>query len=135
MVDLVAIPADTIDANWHWLAGQLDEIAAVSGGRLTKMDVARSLLERDTQLWAAKDGDKVSVMTTQLLNFPQMRECRVIGARGQDVDRWLALWPQFEAWAIRNGCAVMTAECRPGWKRLLAPLGFTETRLVLEKRL
>lgn len=135
MAELVAIPADRLAAHWPRIAAQVEELAGISYGRLTGRDICRAVRERDMQLWAATEGEHISVMTTQILNFPQLRECRIVSAHGQNADRWLPLWPLFEKWALENGCAIVAAECRPGWKKLLAPLGFTETRLVLEKTL
>ena len=136
MAELLGIPADSFDALWPRVAPQIEELAAISGGRLTTQDIARAIKERDMQLWAASEGTKLSVMLTQVINYPQQRDARIFSAHGQNADEWLTLWPHFEKWAIEQGCKVVIADhCRPGWKKLLAPLGFTETHLVLEKRL
>lgn len=135
VAELVAIPASDLDAMWPQIGAQMDELAKTSRGRLTAKDIARAVRERDMQLWCAVDGEARSLMTTQLLNFPQVRECRLVGAQGQNAERWLDLWPMIETWAIANGCALISAECRPGWKRLLGRVGMGETALVLEKML
>ena len=136
MPELHGIPAELLDAYWPRVAGQVEELAGISGGRLTAQDIVRALRAKDMQLWGATEGDKISVMLTEVRNYPQQRDAVIFGAHGQNADEWLPLWPLFEKWAIDQGCKVVIAtHCRPGWKKLLAPLGFTETHLVLEKRL
>lgn len=135
MLVLDGIPADRLDAEWPKIAGQMDELAALTRGRMTAPDYARAIRAQELQLWCARDGEQFSLMTTHVVNHPQLRECRVVGAYGHDADRWLALWPRFEAWARAQGCAVIVGECRPGWRKVLAPLGFDESSIVLEKRL
>lgn len=136
MSDLIALSPDNIADRWGQIGAQVEAIADLSHGRLYVRDIVRAVRLGEMQLWAAMDGEKVSIMLTQLMRFPRQTDCNLISANGQNADEWLPLWPQFEAWARSEGCAVVAAtHCRPGWKKLLAPLGFTETFHVLEKRL
>lgn len=135
MLELLPIPASTVNEMWPQIAGQVEVLAEVSHGRLLAADIVLALLRRDMQLWAAHDGERFSVMLTEIVNHPRQRDLHIISATGQNADRWAPLWPQFEDWARAEKCAVLTATCRPGWKKLLAPLGFAEEAIVLEKRL
>ena len=135
MLKLLPIPADAVQEMWPQIAGQMEVLAEISHGRLRVADIMLAVMKREMQLWAAEDTDRFSLMLTEILNHPQQRDLHIISATGQNADRWASLWPQFEEWARTEKCAVLTATCRPGWKKLLAPLGFEETAIVLEKRL
>jgi hypothetical protein len=134
--ELVPIPAKNLVSELPRIAGHLAVLAEVSHGRLQVVDIVKAVRQRDMQLWAATsdDGD-LSLMLTEILNHPRQREAHLISATGQNADRWAFLWPQFEEWARREGCGLISATCRPGWKKLLEPLGFNEVSIVLQKRL
>lgn len=136
-IDLVGINPGNLPGYWPKISEQVKAFADLSGGRLTDRDIVTAVLRSDMQLWAATDGEHASAMLTQIAVYPTgHKDAKIFSATGHDADRWLELWPKFEAWARAQGCATVIADhCRPGWKKLLAPLGFAETHLVLEKRL
>lgn len=135
MLELLPIPATAAEQMWPQIAGQIQVLAEVSHGRLRAADIMLAVLRRDMQLWAADGGDRLSVMLTEILNHPRQRDLHIISATGQDAPQWRDLWPKFEEWARAQNCAVLTATCRPGWERVLAPLGFAKEAIILEKRL
>lgn len=111
----------------------LEALAAVSRGRLGPHDIARAVNADQMQLWQTPDRE--SVMLTELINYPQMRECRIISAAGENAQSWLPLWPTFEDWVRSHDCSIIKLEGRAGWKRILEPLGFEQTAIILEKAL
>lgn len=135
VADLVAIPGESLVTGWGRIAAQMMTLADISGGRLTVADIARAVQERKMQLWGACEGERISLMLTELLNHPGQRDAHIISATGQNADQWLPLWEKFEEWVRSENCAVVTATCRLGWKKVLKPLGFDEVACVLEKRL
>ena len=135
MLELLPIPASSVNDMWPQIAGQVEALAEVSHGRLRAADIMLAVLKRDMQLWAAHGDDRFSVMLTEILDHPQQREVHIISATGQNADQWVPLWPKFEEWARAQGCVRLTATCRPGWEKLLSPLGFEKSAIVLEKRL
>lgn len=136
VLELLPIPATAIHDMWGEIAGQMEVLAEISHGRLLASDIFLAVRNRDMQLWAARDDHgELSLMLTEILNHPRQRDAHIISATGQNADRWVALWPKFEEWARAEKCVVITARCRSGWKKLLAPIGFHEAEIILEKRL
>ena len=99
-------------------------------------DIVRAIHEREMQLWAAMEArDFIGAMLSEVLVHPRMKETHLLAATGHNADEWTPLMPRVEDWSRQNGCSVLKATCRPGWKKLLRPLGFEETHSVVEKRL
>lgn len=129
----VASPPDV----WAAVMPHVHKLAEISHGRLTAPDIVQAVLKGKTQLWLAKDGKDVSVMLTEIIGWPTgHKDANIFACSGKNIETWLPLFPQVEAWARANGCGIIKADhCRPGFKKALAPLGFDEAHLVLEKRL
>lgn len=111
----------------------LEALAKISKGRLAPQDIARLVNSDHMQLW--QTADRTSAMLTEIVTYPQMRECQIVGATGEAVQSWLEIFPIFEDWARGWNCSVIKLQGRKGWKRVLQPLGFEETGIVLEKTL
>lgn len=134
-IQLQPVPATALAANWVLIEPLMKSLAEVSNGRLSVGDIVRAIDLKNMQLWAAKDETAISLMLTEILKHPQQKDLHIISATGQNADHWMSLFPKFEEWAIAEKCAVITATCRLGWKKLLEPAGFKEVSCVLEKRL
>lgn len=135
MADLIAVSPSQIAAEWEEFEPKLSMLASISYGRLMVGDIVEAITKGAMQLWSLTDGDENSVMLTEVLRHPRQREVHIISATGYDAKSWQSAWPEFEKWVRSEGCATITASCREGWKRVLAPLDFVERSVVLEKRL
>lgn len=135
MTELIPIPATALGEYWSSIGGHVAELATISNGRLLVEDIIRAIARLEMQLWAARDDAGLSVMLTEILVHPRQKDAHIISATGHNAERWTPLWPMFERWAKAEGCDLVTATCRKGWKKLLEPIGFSEASIVLEKRL
>jgi hypothetical protein len=133
--NLLPVPAERLIAEWARVAPFVHALADGTGGRLTCADIVKAIQHTEMQLWAAERENVIGVMLTEVLNHPHLREAHLLGATGQNADEWIDLMPQVEFWAKHEGCKKIKATCRPGWKKLLRPIGFSETHCVVEKAL
>jgi hypothetical protein len=111
----------------------LQSMADGSGGRFLEPDIEAALVRGEYQLWPVmRNGECVAALVTQIMHYPRLKACRMIGCAGRDMREWVPLHPQIVAWAARQGCTKMEALCRPGWGRVLAPLGYSPFHVLIE---
>lgn len=135
MAALFGIPAEQFMGAWSRVSPFVHALANSSGGRYETADLIKAIQARDMQLWAAlRDKNEViGVMLSEVLCHPRLREAHLIAATGRNAAEWIDMMPMIEAWGKAEGCGRIKATTRPGWKKLLTPLGFDETHCVLEK--
>ena len=133
---LRGVRADEIMAFWSEIAPLIEKLTARTGGRFRAVDLAKAVIARDIQLWAALDDGHVSaIATTEIINYPQRRIGRFLATSGEDIERWIGHVGAIEEWARQNGCTAMEAVARKGLERVMKPHGWTCTHVVLEKDL
>lgn len=137
MTQLVAIPDTALAVLWPQIGHLLAAIAEGSSGKYMTGDLIKAISVKDMQLWSAvtDDHEVLGIATTELLNFPRKKVCRFIGATGKEPTLWLPHMKEIEEGAKRIGCAANEIIARPGWEKLLAPLGYRKSHVMLEKEL
>ncbi len=123
--------------DWYEVTHELiAEACARSGGRWTLNDVLKCLLSGRFKLWVAmRDEEIAGIGISEIIFYPQLRECKVIAATGEDAGAWDHLILEIEEWAMTQGCRKMKLETRPGWKKPMAKYGYELTHVILEKDL
>jgi hypothetical protein len=133
---LLAVPAERLS---EVAAGAMPLIKAMcegSNGKYAPADVLRALAARDFQLWLARGrGGNEAAAVTEIVDYPQKRVCRLIGAVGRDMSNWIGHLAALETWAKAQGCSAMEPVARPGWERVLKGRGYRKTHVHLEKEL
>lgn len=136
MTELIGIPANMLADSWPEVAPFVEALSANGSGRFKATDYVRAIAERDMQLWAARNHEKIlAVMLTEMRTYPQYNVARLIGINGGDMREWVGHMPQVERWAKIQGASVLEATAPAGWERVLKPYGFKKTHVVLEKPL
>ena len=131
MSELVCVSPHILAERWGEFSPHLATMARISDGRLSPGDIVSAIASGAMQLWCFGE----SAMLTEVLAHPQSREVHIISAVGNNAKGWREVWPSFEEWVRSERCSIITARCRDGWARVLAPLDFNECAIVLEKRL
>lgn len=133
---LCPAPADRIPGIWAEIRDHIAGACEFSGGKYAAGDILKALLARNMQLWLVVDGDRVAaIVLTEIASYPRFKVCKLLACTGEARETWTHLIGEIEAWARAQGCAVLESIARPGWERVLKPLGYTRTHVVLEKRL
>lgn len=137
MSDLRLLAPSEIVSQAHALGPFIEEAARGSSGKFLAIDITRLLLKGEWHIWTARDGGRLkAVLMTRFMHYPQLKSCELLAAVG--VDREVNMLPfmaDIEAWAKTAGCRLMQPIARPGWERVLKPLGFVKGHVMLEKRL
>lgn len=134
---LYDVPAEHIDRLWPQIEGLIEAAVATARGAETAFDVRRMLNARDAQLWIWWDAGQVELLAiTELKVYPRRLAARIKICTGRaTAERMRACVLVIEAWARAQGATAMRHEARKGYARVLAPLGYTQTHVVLEKDL
>lgn len=123
-----------------WLVGtvraMIEDACSHSGGRYEVMDILNLLLQQRMQLWVAvEDVEPLAIALTEIVQFPHVKECRVLCATGNDMKMWSNFIRQIEEWAQDNECRKMLVIARAGWEKVLKPYGYEKNHVQLERDL
>jgi hypothetical protein len=88
------------------------------------------------QLWLVRSADSVvGIVITQITTDAE-RVAEVPVVAGIDLEAWLHLLDELEAWARREGCvAMVSTAAREGWVRVLKNRGWRKTAVLMERML
>ncbi len=129
---LVDVPVSDFSIVKPLVEKWIDE-AANSSAYFTASDVWAALNSKAAQMWLAWTDKAESVCVTQLENTSKGKHCHIWIMVGQNMETWVALMPELEAWAKREGCKMMRHEARPGWSKVLKQYGYSCPHYILEK--
>jgi hypothetical protein len=132
------IPSDRINEVWE----ECEPYIAMGNGKsrdeMSVMDIYERLSQARMQLWLIFNDNKeiVSVLTTEIIEYPQKTMCRIVTLGGKDLDIWVEEWlDTIEAWALEKGCVAMETVCRKGFIKKLERFGYENAYTVLVKEL
>jgi len=132
---LTGVPRHHLGTFWARVLPWLEGVEVRADGRETVADLRRWLDGGQLQLWVWVEGDLsvTGVLITEVINMAATRICRLRVCTGRDAKRWLPSMAMIEAWAKEQGCSGLEPIARPGWEKLLKPLGFKVTHQVYWK--
>lgn len=119
---------------WHQVKDDIEKALSVDGGRLSINDMYSMIEDQTMQLWAIHDGDIHAVMTTEIVNYMQMRCVRIITVTGKDSEQWLDLLIEtISGWGAENGAHAIEFVGRKGWEKVLTKRGFGNTQVFMTR--
>lgn len=132
---LLPVPPEKLAAAWDHLSAHIEKLAEITYGRLTTDDIRKHIEAGNFQLWAVvgEDNQLLAVVTTEIIQYPQRRACRVVGCVGENRGKWIHLFDEIQDWARSQGCAAMEIFARKGWAKVLPD--FRLTSILLERSL
>jgi hypothetical protein len=134
LVELVGIHSTEIDEYWPCVLPFVQ--SAVENAYDSADYVYERLKDRTSQLWTAQvDGEIEAICVTRLEVYEKGKTCGIWICTGTGRTEWQHHMPTIEAWARANGCIAMRHMARPGWARVLKPMGYEMTHVILEKDL
>ena len=132
------IPSDRINEVWE----ECEPYIAMGNGKsrdeMSVMDIYERLSQARMQLWLIFNDNKeiVSVLTTEIIEYPHNTMCRIVTLGGKDLDIWVEEFlDTIEAWALEKGCVAMETVCRKGFIKKLERFGYENAYTVLVKEL
>lgn len=133
---LLIVGPNDLPRIWPVVTDWIESVAESSRGKLTTEDLAYLIVAEKMQLWVVREqGELRGVVITELVEFPKQRVARIVGCVGEGLHSWYHLIDDIERWAARHNCGAMQHIARKGYTKLLEPLGYTCTHVVLEKHI
>ena len=120
------IPAESIYLFWHYAEPYIKRAFDHTCGELTPDDMRTLCEERKCQLWLVSHENRViAAATTEIVNYPQRRHCRVITIAGSSAQEWTGQMDEvLYAWAKSMNCDALEAHVRKGYVAKLSQYGF-----------
>ena len=132
------IPSERINEVWEDCEPYIAMGNGKSRDEMSVEDIYKRLSEARMQLWLVfnEDKDIISVLTTEIIDYPRKTVCRIVTLGGKDLDIWVEDWLEtIEAWALENDCVAMETVCRKGFIKKLEKFGYENAYTVLVKEL
>jgi hypothetical protein len=96
--------------------------------------VETAVLCGNNLLWLAWDDNEIAAAVVTEIGLTDRRKvCSIVACGGRDLDRWLGLISEIEAYAKAEGCSATRIMGRNGWERKLP--AYRPFRVVLERTL
>lgn len=137
-IQLVGVPYSSIDDVWVSVEPMLQKGIEHGDGELDTRDILRLLLERAMQLWVLWDyaEDRVVMAgVTEIVNYPKMKVCRAVVLGGERLGEWMNYIQEIETWAKNKGCERMEAYGRRGLAKKMEDIGYSNTYVVMRKKI
>jgi len=129
------IPAPLIDKMWIYAEPYIKRALDHTSGELLHTDLKQSCKNRDAQLWLITQNDRVvAAVTTEIVNYPQRKHCRIITMGGSAAQEWAEIVDKtIMAWAKEQGCIALEAFVRRGFVKKLENFGYQHKYSVVTK--
>lgn len=115
---LVGVPHDRAEARWNEVLPFIERYLEESQEhRWNADDLKGYVLDRAMQLWVIEAADGIeTVVLTELLNYPRVRECNVFMISGKMTvrDDWRDVVQEVVEWAAASGCHYISSMARKG---------------------
>jgi len=131
------IPSHLVGPMWHYAEPFVKRALDHTSGELTHVDIRELCERRDVQLWIVTHGNRaVGALTTEIVQYPQRKHCRVITIGGTGLSDWIGLCDNtLVEWATSQGCDAIEAHVRKGFVPKLAELAYKHKHSTVVKEL
>ena len=133
---LIQFKPEEIDKVWPLVKDKIQEALNRNFNPKDHWHVKEQCKNGLEQLWVIVDDkdDIHGVCVSSIVKQPNYNVGIVNMATGHDLPLWVDQIKEFEKWASKNyGVKKIEIFGRPGWKRMLAPLGFTFSHVQMDK--
>jgi len=135
-MDLVLFKPEEIDKIWPLVKDKVQAALDRNHNFRDHTDVKENCKNGVEQLWVIADKkDNVhGVCITQIMQQPNYNVGLVRIATGHDLPLWVDKINEFENWAEKKfSCKKIEIYGRPGWKKMLTPLGYEFSHVQMDK--
>lgn len=133
---LAPVPSKSVAEVWPQVAGWIARLDARHAPWWRLKDPCKACMSRDCQLWLIWDERELKahgcVITRITCDAAKVAEVPVVA--GENMERWLHLLDDLEAWARREGCvAIISTAARQGWVKVLKNRGWRRQAVLMER--
>ncbi len=118
---------------WGSVCAMLQRGVLYGRGELTLATIQEALFQEHFQLWTfTREGIILTVMLTEIRQYPMKRSCNMVLVAGQDLSKiWPQLMPYIKTWLKANDVTELQTTCRESVARISRSLGFREAARVM----
>lgn len=132
---ILPIRPDAIDGWWPRILPWAEDFCQHSQGSYDPPYIFDKLQRGSMQTWLVMKDDDIAAVCLTEIRKTLIRECVIVVMTGEDMSSWVELLALLEKYAIAMGCKKMVGVARPGWERVIKPMGYKKTHVQLEKDL
>lgn len=131
------IPAQLITQMWPFAEPYIKRAFDHTSGEVSVDDMRQLCLDRAVQLWlVSRDIRVIGALTTEIINYPHRKHCRVITVAGSDFSSWIGIADDtLCSWATEQGCDALETYVRKGLVPKLADVGYRHKHSIMTKEL
>lgn len=123
MNQMIGVPNWDVDRRWPEVLPFIERYLTKSKEhRWNATDLYLAVLNRDMQMWVIEEeGRVVTVVLTEILNYPRVRECNVFMISGKMTTRedWRECVEEIVQWAAEQGCHYISSMARRGSEKAM----------------
>lgn len=121
------IPAEHVARFWSYAEPYIKRALDHTSGEFLPEDLKTFCLAGLAQLWLVSEDNRiVAAITSEIVNYPRRRHCRIITLAGSKAAEWTEQADTIiSAWAGSQGCVALEAFVRKGYVPVLAKRGYT----------
>ncbi len=133
---MIPVPSGDIDQWWDLIQPMMGSFYSRAYGRYLPEDIKERLDSGKAHLFVVMQGHLLkAVCMAQIITYPRLRDMRIFMMAGEEHENWVHYIEKLEDYARSLGCAKITGEARPGWEKILTPMGYKKTHVYLERDL
>lgn len=134
-VRATAVPTASVELMWPRLLPWVERFCADSQESYDAAFIFENLKDGTMQAWFMMGDDGILGVTLTEVRQTKIKELIIIVCTGKDMVSWSHLVSELEKYAIQIGCKKICGIARPGWEKILTPLGYKKKHIELEKML
>tara|TARA_R100001443_G_scaffold95249_1_gene101686 strand:+ start:644 stop:1069 length:426 start_codon:yes stop_codon:yes gene_type:complete len=137
MMQLIGISSKEINLYWEHCKDFIELGNDQSQEELTLQDIKESCINAEMQLWVVVNerNEVTAAVTTQIIEYPNKKVCRIVTLGGVGLDKWLHLLDEIEEWARYMRCQAVEMFCRKGFLKKLQEKDYKQIYVVLGKKI
>lgn len=137
-MQLIPINPENIELAWKDIVNFIEEGVKYCDGKYTVEDIFKLILKHQIILWVVYndgEGKAIGCVLTQVIDYPKVRALSVFLLAGHSFKQIMLVYDDLIQYAKSIGCAKLELSGRPGWEKLLKPLNFEKTHIVMRLNL
>ncbi len=132
---IMPILTTSISDFWPKILPWAEDFCQHSQGSYDPPFIKEKLQKGQMQCWLVMKGEEIAAVCLTEIRKTLIKECVIVVMTGDDMASWVHLLKLLEKYAISMGCKKMVGIARPGWERVIKPMGYRKTHVQVEKDL
>ena len=131
---LIPIQPENITLAMRDVRGFLESALEYTDGKYNVTDILEHVRSGMQVLWVVYNEEKekaIGCLVTEILVYPRTKALLIFLLGGSDFSEIVTILDDLKDYAIGVGCKSLELYGRAGWEKILTPLGFDKTHIVM----